>query len=381
MKAEVKLYNVDTIDEVAWDHYHNGKISRNYLLPLIKEGTQCYFDNIHADVMLLSIRNYLLPLVINRESTFNSYVCSPSSLFIEYAAQEVASIGRPWIRKNLSFLINQLKKILKKGDVDKIVYVNNWLLATDLYPPLNARDIQTIVAVLKYRFPDHVIAFRSINGFKNRKWPSYFESQGCDLVPTRQVFYFDSSDENTVRSRMFKSDLKVLRDSHYQILEAHHVEDEKIPRLVELYRALYIDKHSTLNPQLNASFFRRMIQLGLMNLKVLKSNDQIDAVVGYYECDGEMTSPIFGYDTKLPQELGLYRQISTLINLEAVNKKFLLNQSSGAASYKRLRRAKGEIDYMAVYHRHLPLKRRIPWQILRSMMRQVGLRIIQRYDF
>jgi hypothetical protein len=376
----VKLYDITNIDQLDWSNYSHGDYARRYLLPLIKEGTRHYFDNIDAEVMMLTIGNYVLPFVVNREHAFNSYVCSPSSFFVGYGKKEIQAVTNPLIKKNLDVLLKGLETILKKGEADKVVYVNNWLLATDLHPPLTFRELEAIIAFLKYRFPKHAIAFRSINAFKNQEWPTFFKKIGCDLIAMRRIYYFDPKDKEVGRSRMFKSDLKVLKESQYQVLESHQIPSQEIARLVQLYRALYIDKHCSLNPQLNANFVKLAINQNLLNLKALQHNNCIDAIVGYQAIHGEMTAPFFGYDTCLPQSLGLYRQISTLINLESLKMSYLLNQSSGAASYKMLRRAKEATDYMAVYSSHLPLKRQAPWKVLRVLMKQVALRLMKHYE-
>jgi hypothetical protein len=381
LENEIKIFDAGTVQTLKWEAHLNGDYAKRYLLPLMEHGTRRFFDNIDATVMILTIDGFLMPLVLNHETAANAYVCSPFTYFIDYGMLEMRRISQPFVRKNLEAILHALKRAMRKDLFDKIVYVNNWLLATDLHPPLQPKHIEAIIAFLRRKFPEHTLAFRSINGFKDANRPAYFCQHGCDLIPVREVYYFEPQDQAVSHSRMFKSDLKVLRESLHCIEDGKIFEPQDIDRMVELYRALYIDKYSAYNPQLNANFFTHALANNLLNMKVLKRGGSIDAVVGYYEGYGEMTSPLFGYDTSLPQALGLYRQISTIINLEAINKNLLLNQSSGAASYKKLRRAKPEVDYLAIYTRHLPARRKIPWKALKVLMRYVGLPLIQKWNF
>jgi hypothetical protein len=49
-----------------------------------------------------------------------------------------------------------------------------------------------------------------------------------------------------------------------------------------------------------------------------------------------------------------------------------LNLSAGAPEFKRLRGGRAEIEYSAVYSRHLPRSRRVGVQALGGAARQVG---------
>jgi hypothetical protein len=63
----------------------------------------------------------------------------------------------------------------------------------------------------------------------------------------------------------------------------------------------------------------------------------------------------------------------------AAQKGWLLNDSSGAAEFKRLRGAVPEIEYRAVYVRHLPWRRRVGWATLAFLLRRIAVPIVRRY--
>lgn len=380
MHLNIKLYDAMTIDNLPWPNTEEGRHAQSYLVPMVKNGPKYYIDNVNTALFAMTVGEHVLPVTVNSGYEENSYVCSPYAHFVEFGLVKMRSMVNPVVKASMTCILNMLGKLLKIGKVDKIVFVNNWLLSTDIHPPLNFREIQGIFTYLKNRFPHHVVAFRSVNPFKDPLWPAHFQRCGCRLIAGKKAFYFDAADPGLRKSRMFKSDLKILRESEYSVLEGEHISEEHVQRLADLYQSLYIDKHSPISPKLNHRFFEMVLKNRVFKVKALQRNGKIDALAGYFISHKMMYAPLFGYDTTLPQRLGLYRQISTVINLQALEDKVLLNQSSGAGDYKKLRCAKGSMDYFAVYSRHLPMGRRSIWKVLYTVMKYIGEPFMYRYD-
>jgi len=179
---------------------------------------------------------------------------------------------------------------------------------------------------------------------------------------------------------MFKSDLKILKNTGYEVVDETGVKPEDIPRIVEIYRMLYVDKYSNLNPKLTEEFVKLIISNKILDLRLLKKDGRVDGVLGFLARYGVINSPLFGYDTTLPKELGLYRMVSTLLSIEAKERGLLLNMSSGAGGFKTLRRAKPYIEYNAIYTKHLTLKRKLPWTLLKTLMNRVASPIMVNLD-
>jgi hypothetical protein len=90
----------------------------------------------------------------------------------------------------------------------------------------------------------------------------------------------------------------------------------------------------------------------------------MQAVVGIFSQGDVSTAPIVGYNTGLPQSLGLYRLLMAQAFRHAIENQTLLNLSAGASGFKRLRGGMPAIEYSAVYARHLPLRsRRFLWTL------------------
>jgi hypothetical protein len=145
------------------------------------------------------------------------------------------------------------------------------------------------------------------------------------------------------------------------VIGGEGIGDADIPRLAELYRSLYIDKHSSLNPGLTEDFFALTLRGNDLHYRALQRAGTIDGFIVFFVDDGVLTGVFIGYDRGLPRRLGLYRQLIAVLVAEARDRGLLLNLSAGAAEFKSLRGAFPVIEYDAVYDRHLSPRRRLAW--------------------
>ncbi|WP_163568488.1 GNAT family N-acetyltransferase [Fodinicola feengrottensis] len=257
--------------------------------------------------------------------------------------------------------------------VNKVVLVNNWLLSTNLYPALSAGQVAAVTAFLRSHFPHHAIGFCSVNNTLIQACVA----AGCLLVPGRQIALARPCDHAGKLRRRWRRDLLLVDRRGYRIGEPGPAE---VPRLVELYNNLYLDKYSSNNPQFNEHFVRETLARGTITYITLTRDDRIDGVLGYFVRDGVMTTPIFGYDTALPQQTGLYRMLGGILYDLAAQKGWLLNDSSGAAEFKRLRGAVPELEYRAVHVRHLRWRQRFGWVTLCFLFSKIAVPLARRYE-
>jgi hypothetical protein len=163
---------------------------------------------------------------------------------------------------------------------------------------------------------------------------------------------------------------------------ANHAEltPSDYPRIAELYRALYLEKYSRHNPQFTSEFIGLCHSNHLMTLAGLRdASGVLQGVVGYFERNGMMTTPLVGYNTAPPQKEGLYRMLIALVLRDAARKGIVLNLSSGAAHFKRLRGGMPEIEYSAAFVSHLSLGRKAVVHGIRTLVNLVGVPIMKRF--
>jgi hypothetical protein len=367
--SRLKIFDKSNIDTLPWPNTERGNFAKHFLLPMILQGPSNYIDNVKTSMQVALFDNQILPITINeQEETQNSYVCSAYSHYIEYGKKELNHVKNKFFRFLFLKSLKSLGKILKVGKIDKTVYVNNWLLSTNFYPPLEQEQIRTLTSILVERFPEHAIAFRSINRLRPSGLCDSFERERFDLVISRMIYFTDTTSQEPFQSRMFKSDMQLCKKSPYTICKTQSLSETGISRICELYKKLNIEKHNPYNPQFNKNFVHLILNNPSFTLQTLEQKGNIDAALAYFDLDKEMTSPFFAYDTSISQKAGLYRQISTLLLLKAKEKGAWLHQSGGGGSSKSLRRACPSLEYTAVYNRHLPLNRQMPWKALAWFM-------------
>ncbi|GEM_PF-122509 len=177
---------------------------------------------------------------------------------------------------------------------------------------------------------------------------------------------------------LVKRDTALIARHGYEIVGPQDIAEQDIPRIVQLYDMLYIAKYSTHNPQFTASFIRLAREQGILQLYGLHKTGRLDAVLGFFSREGVMTTPLFGYDTGVPQQIGLYRMLSAVLIRLAGERGELLHESSGVGQFKRNRGAVPVLEVSAVYDRHMPLGVRASWSVLEQLLNHVGVPLIRK---
>lgn len=341
--------------------------------------------NVATRMEVLDTGSHLFPVSINdgNEARDNCYVVSPLTTYTGYADYELMQLGRPWLTGPLRLLARGMGGWLQGASIDRLVQVNNWLLSTNIYPPdWDGANLPAITRLLVQTFPDHAIGFRSLNRFSNPALLEHLSALGYVAIPSRQVYLFDARTGEQapfLRRHNSRLDATLLRRTSYRLVPGHALDDSDYPRLEQLYNLLYLDKYCPLNPHFSADWLRCGQRDGWLELTALRHpQGRIDAVVGWFANTHTLTAPVVGYDTSLPQQLGLYRLITRLCLQEAMRRRCVLNFSSGAAHFKRLRGGVPEIEYSMMYVRHLPPRQQRAWRVLGQLLHAVGVPVMRR---
>lgn len=341
-------------------------------------------SNVSTALALLDTGRHQFPVSINQgqDAKDNCYVVSPQTAYSGYAREELQRLQRPWLAWPLQLLTRGVDRLLSAARVDRLVQVNNWLLSTNLYPAeWQGDDLPAITDMLRRQFPDHGLAFRSLNDFSNRALRQRLQALGYLAIPSRQVYLFDGREGEQsafLRHHNTRLDTTLLRRSPYQVVPGSALNEADFQRIEHLYTLLYLDKYSTLNPQYSAQWLQRGHTEGWLELRALRSPEgRIDGALGWFANSTLISAPIVGYDTALPQRSGLYRQLTRLCLQEAVNRRQVLNFSAGAAAFKRLRGGQPWIEYTLIHVAHLPLARRLVWHLMELLLRHIGVPLMR----
>jgi hypothetical protein len=156
--------------------------------------------------------------------------------------------------------------------------------------------------------------------------------------------------------------------------------DEELHRAVDLYNLLYLQKYSYYNPQFTFEFLKLARDEEALHMYGLKKDGQLNAIMGFFIRNGAMTQPLFGYDTSLPLEEGLYRLLTLVTLQEGLQRNLLVHASGGVGKFKKVRGGESVTEYNAVYTKHLPRKRQLPWKLIQAVSK-AAIPYFKKMDF
>jgi len=352
--------------------------TENYVRLHRGASTLPYIANLDTSVELLEHDTMALPCTVNQAEHGNAWVCSPLTTYGSYVIEEIQRYLPTPMAFPIAAVCHGYRQLLKFAEVDKAVAINNWMLSTNLFPEIDKAGLLTLISQARQRWPRHAIWFRSLNMRHNSEWIAALREQGFQLLPSRQVYLFH--DIARMRHANLKRDLDLLRRTSLVSMAPQDFKERDFARVAELYNFLYLDKYSRLNPQYTAAFMQRWHENGLLQFWGFRDDAGVlQAVIGIFFQESTITVPIVGYNTSLPQSLGLYRLLMARVFDVAMRDNLNVNLSAGAAQFKRLRGGQPEIEYSAVLANHLPAPHRIALASLRALTTMLGVPLMRKF--
>lgn len=340
--------------------------------------TPVYVRNIGAEVVGLRAGGLCVPATVNRADAGDAWICSPRTTYCDYAAEELARLGRPLLHAALAPAIGAVGRGMGAARLDHCVAVNNWLVSTNSYPDADASAIGALVDAARVRWPRHALWFRSLTREHNAAWIDALLDCGAKLVPSRQVYLFDDIATLEHRHADVAKDFALLRRSRVHPLAPADMDEADYARAAGLYALLYLGKYSRLNPDYTPALIRAWHHAGLLQLHGQRDQGgELQAVVGMLRFGDLFTSPIVGYDTARPRREGLYRLLAASVLHQAMRSECAVNLSAGVAHFKRQRGGVPAIEYSAVVADHLPLRTRVSLGLLRGATSGIGVPLMR----
>ena len=335
--------------------------------------------NLDACPGIVSVGGGFSPLTVNHGEVGNSYPCSLLTQYVSYPLGEMRLLNGWLTRLAARAGLKGLGSILKFGAIDRLVQWNSWLMSTNLLPSLSVKSLEATTELLLQQFPQHAILVKNIHGRENPALPGLFLQGGYQLLPSRKVYFFDGKSAAFLSRSNVKQDLSALRNlKDYTQVEHHEFSSEDAPRIARLYEMLYLEKHSRLNPAYTPLFVRKALEKRALEFRGLRhSSGRIDAVFACFRQGNVTVTPFVGYDTAMAREPGFYRILVAMLLKRVAEEGTLLNYSSGAGDFKRRRGGEGCIEFNAVYTRHLPWVRRLPFLLLEKCAQVFGRRFLE----
>lgn len=332
---------------------------------MVSAGARAMVENTSTDLSLMQVEGRIMPVTRDDGVLGGSYVCSPHSAYAPYARRELELIGRNWWTPLAYAGIAGVDVLLRAARANRIVHLDNWMASTNLHGNWNGSGLAKARRELVERYPDHVIAIRSLDPWSSPHLLAAAEADGWILAPSRQIWVVDDLDREWLPRRNYSNDRRLIARSGLAVEDLDDVTPSDARRISELYRMLYVGRYSALNPQFTPAFIGLSSSTGMISYRTARdAHGLILAVAGMWTRGGITTPAVVGYDTGQGIERGLYRIATWLFMQRAQERGMRLHGSAGAAHFKRLRGARGVIERTAYYVGHLPRTRRLAFSAL-----------------
>ena len=318
--------------------------------------------------------NFGCPITVHDRRGNDSYPVSLMTQYLDYPLEELDLVPSGSGRLAARLGLAGLGLILRAARADRIVQWNSWMFSTNPVPAGLQESSEAITRALAREFPDHAIVLRNVDELGAPGLTQRLASQGYRLMTARLVHHFDARNRPMRQTSTLRRDLKEFSKSdEFRWAGPWDIETSEAGRIAELYRQLYLDKHSRLNPQYDEPFVREAIRDHWMEFHGLRNPaGRLVGVFGFFTLDDRLTTvPFIGYDTSIGSESGLYRRLFLGIHQEVDRRRQLLDYSSGAGEFKRRRGSIPTVEYNAVYDRHLPARRRMAFRIAALLLNRL----------
>jgi len=372
------LFNPQFAKDTDWPA--NRSVEKNYIKNIATLDVSQMVENVRTEWLALRSCDRVFPVTINEGELGDSYVCLPHSAYILYGRQELDLVDVGVWAPILKLLIGWADGFLRRADINRIVHIDNWLLSTNLHGDWNGDDLSDIRKYMTNKYPNHILAVRSVDEWSSPALLKAARSDGWSLLPSRQI-WVTSNMKEWRRKNSTRNDLRLVRNSNLDLGPLTSLRPGDAERIADLYHQLYIGKYSSLNPIFTAHYVQTTFKSGLFKYEGARAKDgTLMAVCGSFERGGVLTPPIVGYDTQRPAKEGLYRIACYLFSQHAHDQGYRLNGSAGASKFKKHRGATNVIEYTIAYIKHLPLRRRAVIRFLGFILNKLAVPIMRKKE-
>ncbi|RKH59933.1 GNAT family N-acetyltransferase [Corallococcus interemptor] len=350
----------------AGDASDSARLASKLVGHYVERGTGPFIGNTRHRVLLAEVDGEVTPLIVNDGADSDCYLTSPFINYITYAEDFVRSVKDPGTRRALLAFIRAVRAVIRSRDLDRVVYVNHWMLATGPALRFTPEQLERLTRALKERFPQHALVFkRATAEMASAELPAIFNRQ----------MYVWRHEPGKKPPREFRQDRNLLNQHRANLRRLTAADPGVIDRLRELYRALYIDKYSDHNAFFTEAWFQEVFRQGLLEVYGIEVDGRLAYFVTCFVAGGELIGSVVGHDPVLSRKHGLYRAgMSHLMQL-AEERGLPLNLSSGSGQFKQKRGATPLTEYELLCFSHLPWRARLSWSLLRRIYNEVGPRV------
>lgn len=372
----IELIDSFSINDFQWPSSESSKLAFYLMKKHVSAEAGYYIENSKHEVILASIANKIIPLVINNGNSSTCYLTSPYTNYISYAKDFICSLRNLRLKFFLFVFLKIITGIIRKKNLDKVIYINHWLIATGPQLELCKEEIESLLFVLKRKFKDYTFVFKGVRQADVKKYAA------VDLIPifNRQIYLWDPKNNESLRIRNFRNDRKLLNKKLILFEVTTNAQLQTVEHLHELYNKLYVDKYSTHNCFYSLKWFVQLLNNKAMTVYSAKLDNHIVFFAACFIYKNELIASVIGHDSNISEQYKIYRQWTSYLMLLAEKNNKVLNLSSGSGKFKLNRGCKRESEYELIYFKHLPLHRKISWWLISLIYNTIGKKIFLALD-
>ncbi len=340
--------------------------------PLVEHGTTWCAPNVHAQADWLDADGDPWPIAITEVRPQNCYVVSAAGQYLDYALEETRRLPRGISRTSSAVGLRAIAPLLRR--LDPIVVLDALPVSTVLHGVRPLAQWRRALEQARAAFPGLPLVIRSLDVFHSPALLRDASQLGLALLPSRLVFHQDPRLASFWSHRNVKHDCRMAEE---QPMESRVLVPTDATDIAALYWQLYGEKHSALNPRFTPQWLAHGMYAGVLTGEGLIHDGRLVAAYLSYSVEDVMTNPVFGYDTTLPQQLGLYRRLSLLTMHAARQREQRIHASSGAPAFKASRGGVATLEYHGVDTRSVRGVRQLAWHTTLRLSAALGPRLLR----
>ena len=349
---------------------------RRYLGALAQAGAGRFVANAPGvEVEILRVGETVLPLAVCDGRPGAASMLSPTGHHVHYPVHEIArASGRRGVATLLGLACAPLIGLFRLGALDRVAYVNHWLMVGSPAPAVAPEAWPAIVDAVAARHPRHAVVVVDVRPGQAPELAAALARIGGRAIPTRLTHVIDPSDDpHAPGLRKTRRQRRVMRRD-LAAAEADRIAPAALAaqteRLADLYHRSNVARHAALNPHYTAAFFA--LALGCAQFTIwgwrAPQHDGTRVAGFNLQCDDRSTMhwTAFGAGSA-PRRPSYYMLAlaSDLVRSERTG--MVLDWGAGAAEVKRLRGAVPRWQFEVAFTAHLPWRQRLAWWLLGTL--------------
>ncbi len=340
--------------------------------PIVTRGMYWCAPNVHADAQWIEAEGARWRVSVTTPTPRNSYVVSSTGQYLDYALEEIGRLPSTLHRALSRGALQSFSPLLRA--LDPVAMLDALPVSTVLHGERATQEWHAGIAAARDAYRGLPVVVRSLDPVICPSALSAVSTAGMRLIPSRLVFHQDPREAAFWQIRNVRQDLAMIAAAP---LQHRALTPSDATQIAALYWQLYGEKHSRLNPEFSAAWLAHGMAVGVLRGAGLIHDGRLAAAYLSYTVDNVMTNPVFGYDTTLPQHLGLYRRLSVLTMQDARDRGLRLHASSGAPGFKASRGGLPTIEYHAIDLRTVTGVQRAAWRFVMRTANAIGPRLLQ----